>query len=239
MVKMKVTTQGEEVINLLWDVIAAKGFEKDPFFEIASHEIRMLPKLEGTVHVNMALVVKFMQNYFFNPKGFAKVPRRNDASNDDGLFNQGPTKGLGKVQFHDCKIAYQSVNLPNVEVFKDQIAAFTEFLIQATPDKNQNRDIDYLLTLGEIFTLVAYGQLILESKEFFDVENDLMDEIFDFMVRDFSKYALQVFCKPSSTSRQKDLCRKMMKSPVPDEDKFGRIWKNHVYPLTGQYTMNP
>ncbi|MHC4830890.1 MAG: acyl-CoA dehydrogenase family protein, partial [Planctomycetota bacterium] len=27
MVKMKVTTQGEEVIDLLWDVIAAKGFE--------------------------------------------------------------------------------------------------------------------------------------------------------------------------------------------------------------------
>ena len=26
-VKMKVTTQGEQVINLLWDVIAAKGFE--------------------------------------------------------------------------------------------------------------------------------------------------------------------------------------------------------------------
>jgi len=68
MVKMKVTTQGEEVINLLWDVIAAKGFEKDPFFEIATHEIRMLPKLEGTVHVNMALVVKFMENYFFHPK---------------------------------------------------------------------------------------------------------------------------------------------------------------------------
>jgi acyl-CoA dehydrogenase len=96
-----------------------------------------------------------------------------------------------------------------------------------------------LLALGEIFTLVAYGQLILESKEFFDIEDDLMDEIFDFMVRDFSKYALQVFCKPSSTSRQKDLCRKMTKSPVPDEDKFERIWKNCVYPLKGQYTMNP
>ncbi len=33
-VKMKVTTQGEEVINLLWDVIAAKGFEKDMYFEM-------------------------------------------------------------------------------------------------------------------------------------------------------------------------------------------------------------
>ena len=239
MVKMKVTTQGEEVINLLWDVIAAKGFEKDPFFEIATHEIRMLPKLEGTVHVNMALVVKFMENYFFNPKGFPKVPRRDNASNDDGLFNQGPTKGLGKIQFHDYRIAYQSVSLPNVEVFKDQIATFTEFLIQATPDKNQSRDIDYLLALGEIFTLVAYGQLILENKEFFNVEDDLIDEIFDVMVRDFSKYALQVFSKPSSTSKQKDLCRKMIKNPIPDEAKFNRIWETHVYPLKGQYSINP
>ena len=62
-VKMKVTTRGEEVINLLWDVIAAKGFEKDMFFEMAARDIRALPKLEGTVHVNMALVVKFMPNW--------------------------------------------------------------------------------------------------------------------------------------------------------------------------------
>ncbi|HRK03105.1 MAG TPA: acyl-CoA dehydrogenase family protein, partial [Oligoflexia bacterium] len=64
-VKMKVTSQGEQVINLLWDVIAAKGFEKDTFFETAAREIRALPKLEGTIHVNMALIIKFMKNYFF------------------------------------------------------------------------------------------------------------------------------------------------------------------------------
>ena len=38
--KMKVTTQGEEVINLLWDVIAAKGFENDTYFEMAARDIR-------------------------------------------------------------------------------------------------------------------------------------------------------------------------------------------------------
>jgi acyl-CoA dehydrogenase len=76
---------------------------------------------------------------------------------------------------------YQSVNLPNVEVFQDQIAAFTQFLIQATPDKNQSSDIDYLLTLGEIFTLVTD----LTGKGELDVEDELMDEIFDLMVRDF------------------------------------------------------
>jgi acyl-CoA dehydrogenase len=55
--KMKVPTQGEEVINLLWDVIAARGFEKDVYFELAAQDIRSLPKLEGTVHVYMALII--------------------------------------------------------------------------------------------------------------------------------------------------------------------------------------
>ncbi|MCU0266293.1 MAG: acyl-CoA/acyl-ACP dehydrogenase, partial [Actinomycetia bacterium] len=31
--KMKVTSEGERVINLLWEVIAARGFEKDTYFE--------------------------------------------------------------------------------------------------------------------------------------------------------------------------------------------------------------
>ncbi len=76
--KMKVTREGEDVMNILHDVIAAKGFENEPFFEIAKHELPMLPKLEGTVHVNMALIVKFMANFFFNPKEYPEVPRRDD-----------------------------------------------------------------------------------------------------------------------------------------------------------------
>ena len=86
---MKVTTQGEEVINNLWDVMAAKGFEKDLYFENAVIDIRALPKLEGTVHVNMALIVKFMANYFFKPAKYDDVPVRGDGVNDDFLFNQG------------------------------------------------------------------------------------------------------------------------------------------------------
>ncbi|MFZ3083068.1 acyl-CoA dehydrogenase family protein [Rhodoferax ferrireducens] len=122
--KMKVTTQGEEVINLLWDVIAAKGFEKDMYFAMAAVEIRGLPKLEGTVHVNMALIIKFMANYFFAPAEYPEVPRRDEGSNDSFLFDQGPTKGLGKIKFHDYHIAYGSVDSPNLSVFKAQIETF-------------------------------------------------------------------------------------------------------------------
>ena len=106
--KMKVTTEGEGVINLLWDVIAAKGFEKDTYFEMAARDIRGLPKLEGTVHVNMALVLKFMANYFFNPGEFEPVAPRREAADDPFLFAQGPTSGLGKIQFHDWRPVYDA-----------------------------------------------------------------------------------------------------------------------------------
>jgi acyl-CoA dehydrogenase len=236
--KMKVTREGEEVINLLWDVIAAKGFEKEPYFEMATQEIRMYPKLEGTVHVNMALVVKFMTNYFFNPKEYPEIPRMDGVQNDDFLFAQGPTKGLGKIQFHDINIAYNSVKLPNVDVIKEQIAVFKEFLVKATPSKEQGEDIDYLLAMGELMTVVAYGQLIIENAKIYGVEDDLLDMIFDVLVRDFSKYALQLYQKKSNTELQKEYCLKMIKNPVADTARFQKIWLNYVYALKGQYKMN-
>jgi acyl-CoA dehydrogenase len=239
MVKMKVTTQGEEVINLLWDVIAARGFEKDVYFENAAKDIRALPKLEGTVHVNMALIIKFMANYFFNPDEFPEMPKRDDPQNDDFLFNQGATKGLGKIRFHDFNAAYNSVDTPNINVFKEQIEIFKEFLMTATPSKEQAQNIDFLLSLGELFTLVAYGQLIIEKAQMENIANDLLDQIFDFMIRDFSKYALQIYSKTGSTETQMALCMKMIEKPVLNEGRFQKIWQHRVYTLKDTYAMNP
>ena len=239
MVKMKVTTQGEEVINLLWDVIAARGFEQDTYFEMAARDIRALPKLEGTVHVNMALIVKFMANYLFNPGEFPEIPLRTDAAHDDFLFNQGPTRGLGKIQFHDYMKAYSQVDLPNVNIFKEQIEALKTLLMTAPPSKEQTRDIDFLLCMGELFTLVAYGQLIIEKGKMDGLGDDLLEQIFDFMVRDFSKFALQLYAKTSSTEAQMEGCLKMIRKPVVDEERFQRVWQKEVLPLTDTYEMNP
>ncbi len=238
-VKMKVTTQGEEVINLLWDVIAAKGFEKDMYFEMAARDIRALPKLEGTVHVNIALIIKFMPNYFFNPAAFPEVAQQNEARNDDFLFQQGPTRGLGKIQFHDYASAYDRYDLPNVNLFKEQIALFKGSLVAAPPTKEQQKDIDLLLSIGELFTLVVYGQLILENAAIYAVDDDLIDQIFDFMVRDFSKFALQVLSKPSATPEQVDYCRRMIMKPAFDAARYNRVWNEQVLPLKDAYEMNP
>jgi len=238
MVKMKVTTQGEEVINHLWDVVAAKGFEKDMYFEMAVRDIRALPKLEGTVHVNMALIIKFMGNYFFKPKTFPEIPTMVQPANDDFLFNQGPTKGLSKIKFHDYKIAYNSLDLANIKIFKQQIRLLKLFLFAARPQKEQIKDFDFLLNLGELFTLVVYGQLIIENTNLLKIDNDLIDQIFDFIIRDFSKYALNLYSKSSSTRMQKSICRRMIKKPAVDNNRLDRIMKNYVMTLVDSYEMN-
>jgi acyl-CoA dehydrogenase len=204
-VKMKVTMQGEEVINALWDVIAARGFENEPYFEMAARDIRTLPKLEGTAHVNMALVVKFMANYLFEPASYAEVPKRDDPVDDRFFFDQGPTKGLGGIRFHDYAAAYEVSDLPNVVLFKQQIEDLKRLLLEAPPDKAQQRDTDFSLSLGEVFTLVPYGQLIVEARSLYGVGDDVIDQIFDFMVRDFSRYALQLYHKASTTPEQMEL----------------------------------
>jgi acyl-CoA dehydrogenase len=236
-VKMKVTTQGEEVINHLWDVIAAKGFEEDTFFEMAARDIRALPKLEGTVHVNIALIVKFMESYFFRPTDLPVVGRRDDAANDDFLFDQGPTRGLGKIRFHDYAPVFARFDLPNVAVFTEQAEEFKAMLAQQPPTEAQTKDTDWLLAVGEMFTLIVYAQLVLENAEIYDIEDDLVDQIFDVAVRDFSRFAVELHGKPATTPEQGKHCLAMIRKPAANDARFQRIWQDHVYAQRDAYEM--
>jgi acyl-CoA dehydrogenase len=235
--KMKVTTEGERVIDLLWDVIAAKGFEKDMYFEMAARDIRALPKLEGTVHVNMALALKFMANYLFNPAEYAPVPTRRDPADDDFLFRQGPAKGLGQIRFHDWRSAYAEFSgVPNVARFVEQAEGLSALLTTAPPVGEQQQDLDFLLTLGELFTLVVYGQLILEQAGLLEVEPDTVDQIFDVLVRDFSAYAVALHGKPSSTESQQAWALDHVRKPIADEARSTSTWEQ-IRGLAGAYRM--
>jgi len=239
MVKMKVTTQGEDVMNHLWDAIAAKGFEKNMYFSAAAVDIRGLPKLEGTVHVNIALIVKFLPNYFFEPEEFEPIGKQDEPRNDDFLFDQGSARGLGQIRFHDYRKAFEGCEVPNVVVFAEQAEAFRALLQSGPPGAEQMVDVDFLLAIGEMFALVVYAQLILENAEIYEVDDDLLDQIFDFMIRDMSKHALTLSLQPSSTDVQIDGCHKVFRKPVLDADRYDRVWRNHVVALDGAYEMNP
>ncbi|MEU6173136.1 acyl-CoA dehydrogenase family protein [Streptantibioticus parmotrematis] len=239
MTKMKVTTEGEKVIDLMWDVIAAKGFEKDTYFSQAATEIRGLPKLEGTVHVNLALILKFMGNYLLAPAAYPAVPSRLDAADDDFLFRQGPARGLGAVRFHDWRTAYDDhAHLSNVAVFRQQADALCEFVTTAAPDEEQSKDLDLLLAVGQLFALVVYGHLVLEQARLTGLDEDVLDELFGILVRDFSAHAVELHGKDSATDAQQTWALAAVRRPAADPERSARVW-SRVEALSGAYEMRP
>ncbi|MFF5842744.1 acyl-CoA dehydrogenase family protein [Streptomyces massasporeus] len=239
MTKMKVTTEGEKVIDLMWDVIAAKGFEKDNYFSQAAVEIRGLPKLEGTVHVNLALILKFMRNHLLDPAEYPSVPTRLDAADDDFLFRQGPARGLGSVRFHDWRPAFEAyAHLPNVARLREQAYALCEFVAAAAPDAEQSRDLDLVLSIGQLFALVVHGQLVLEQAGLTGLDEDVLDELFAVLVRDFSGHAVELHGKDSATGQQQEWALASVRRPVVDVARTERVWQR-VEALSGTYEMAP
>jgi acyl-CoA dehydrogenase len=143
------------------------------------------------------------------------------------------------VQFADWTPAYERhESIPNVARFYEQAKAFQQMLVTAAPDPDQLKDLDFLLNVGHLFSLIVYGQLILEQAELTGVDDDIVDQIFDFQIRDFSTYAVALHGKPSSTQAQQDWALGAIRKPVSDADRFGRVWER-VKAYDGAYEMRP
>ena len=221
--KMKVTSEGERVIDLLWEVIAARGFEKETYFEQAATDIRALPKLEGTVHVNLALVLKFLPQYLMAAGQYAEVPIRQDAADDEYLFSQGSASGLGRITFSPWRPALaQYAHLPNVALFLEQVDAFAALVTSTPPSEEQQKDLDFLLTLGQLFTQVVYAQLVCESaglsrpgtvSDLPGLGDTHIDRIFAVFVQDFSEIAVALHGQARATEAQRAGALSLLRAP--------------------------
>ena len=210
------------------------------YFETADRDIRALPKLEVCVHVNIALIVKFIQNYFFNPADdLPVIGRRDEAANDDFLFDQGPTRGLGKIRFGDWSEVFGRFDQPNVALFTEQAEGFKAMLAAEPPNAEQTKDTDWLLAVGEMFTLIVYAQLVLENAEIYDIDPDLTDEIFDVYVRDFSRFATQLHTNAATTPEQGTHALELIRKPVADPARYQRVRETHVHAKRDTCEMNP
>ncbi|WP_067477843.1 acyl-CoA dehydrogenase family protein [Nocardia amamiensis] len=239
MTKSKVTSEGETVMTLLLDVLAAKGFEKNTYFAEVQRLINTLPRLEGTVHVNVGQILKFMPNYLFNPQDYPEIETRQDAADDAFFWRQGPARGAGKVRFADWTPSYgKHADIPNVGRFYEQAQALRTLLTTAAPDAGQQKDLDFMLTIGHLFSLVVYGQLILEQASITGLDRDLIDQIFDFQIRDFNAYATALYGKPSATPDQQGWAAAALRPPVADRPRFDRVWAEAVS-YDGAYEMRP
>jgi len=74
----------------------------------------------------------------------------------------------------------------NLAPFTEQAEAFAQVLLAARLKESQQQDMDSMLAVGDLFTLIVYRQLILEQAKLVDLETDVLDANFDFLVCDFS-----------------------------------------------------
>ncbi|MEV0028628.1 acyl-CoA dehydrogenase family protein [Nocardia sp. NPDC050793] len=290
--KMTVTRQGQRVIEDLADVIAARGFENDMYFPMAMLGLFGLPRLEGTVHVNMALSLKFLANYMFHPSDaglaalrvlpgaavapkvavrvvssalswssrrlapragaavpklraelaaaeYPEVPTRRDATDDEFLFRQGPSAGLGRIRFADWRPVFEKfAHVPNVAVFLEQALAFQTLLTVAEPTAEQQRDVDFLFAIGELFTAIPYAQLILEQAAIDGADAAVLDQLFDVFVREFAKNALALHSKPNATKAQQARALDLVRRPATDAARFDKVLAE-ARAHAGTYAMNP
>jgi acyl-CoA dehydrogenase len=102
----------------------------------------------------------------------------------------------------------------------------------------QLSDLDLTLAVGELFTLIVYGQLILEQATLIDLDQDVIDEIFAVLVRDFSAGATALHGKAASSEAQQAWALGAIRKPLRDGAAHERVWQQTIG-LCGAYAMNP
>ena len=102
-------------------------------------------------------------------------------------LTKGRPAGSGKIAFPDWRPLFDAfAGVPNVDVFRQQADALAALLQEAplTPEQISG-DLDFQQSLSQLFTLIPYAQLILEQAQLDETPQDIVDLVFETLVRDF------------------------------------------------------
>jgi len=95
------------------------------------------------------------------------------------------------------------------------------------------KDVAFLLAGGEIFALVVYAQLILENAPIYRSPTSCSIRSSTSWCATCRSSALQLLSQPSSTEQQMACCRRMIQKAVHDPERYDRVWREQVAPLSG------
>ena len=115
--------------------------------------------------------------------------------------------------------------------FLEQVDAFTALVMSAPPSQEQQKDLDFLLTLGQLFTQVVYAQLVRISRSatagygrrYAGLDDAHIDWIFAVFVQDVSEIAVGLHGQASATDAQREAALGLIRRRI-DPPRRRRSW---------------
>lgn len=237
-VKMKTGLEGVKVMTNILDAASAKAFEKDTYTETATRDIQGPPRLEGTAHVNMSLVIKCIESFFSNHVDYPDIPVRVDLCDDNNLFNQ-KYGSIASIRFNDYSRTFTKfLDIPNVAQLYKQSEILGKLFLECPIEKSLKKQIDYMLNLGHMLVMVVYGQLILEGACNNQIHKRTINQLFGLYVFDMAAYALEQISKHAMSDQQVSLLKQIAgTTPVIDIEQWNAVWTEDVEPLNDAFLM--
>lgn len=216
--KVRVTTEAVKVIDLLSQCAGARGLESDTYLEMARRDAALIPVVEGSTHVNLALTAQFVPRYFSRPDDGLPLPPsitlQADPPSENPYLFQARTGAVSTICFADCLAAYQPhLGVPSVRLFTRQIRAFRWFLLANRLWRKSLNDPQLVMALGETLGIIAYAQLIAENVTLHRLDPPICSAIFHTLVADLSAAALSMQAMPQLDTLSRLLLNRCVMAP--------------------------
>lgn len=193
--KAKVSLEGVRITDMLMECVGAKGFEANTFLETAGRDMRLLPGLEGSTHVNFGIAVQMLKSFFFGKTTFSQAQscwNKAHAGTNEYLF-ESPATGLKNVQFHSWATSFKCwKSCPEVRDFVGQARWFQAVVASMLLQPSIMKSGTVVMDMGKIFSTLVYGQLISEQAHIVGLPQEEVAEIFTLLTRDLSIEALKL-----------------------------------------------
>jgi acyl-CoA dehydrogenase len=216
--KAKVSVEGVKVMSLLQECIGAKGFESDTYFEMALRDVQLIPSLEGSRHINLGLAAGFLPRYFNRPDSTLAEPPSliggEVSSRENVYLMEAPTGATHAIAFRPHLDAYRPLmSLPNVALFAGQVETFREVTRRPKGSNADTADLYVTMTQAQLFTTIAFGQLVAENLSRLDMPGAMTSAIFSGLIEDLSALALQLAVIPGIDDATREAIQRIVAVP--------------------------
>jgi acyl-CoA dehydrogenase len=208
-----------EVLDPEFDVIGGRGLSLSATDEPGWRALTW-PAIEPRFHLH-----KFMANYMLRPTLLPEVPVR-AAGEDVFVIRSSRPASYRELRVHDWRAAYGDVaEVANVSLLAQQAEGLCELLEHAPLSAVQQQDLDFLEALRRMFTVVVYGQLVLEQARTIALHEAVLDQIFEALVADFSGYAVALQSQPLADAKQRQLSLAQVRRPHSVASRRAAVWE--------------